>query len=139
MCASSDSGPVYRSTSRCETRTVLVVDDSSELTALVGAYLGRLSDVSVRTETDPRAALAQLDERVDCVVCDYEMPEMDGFAVLEAVRERYPDLPFVLFTVADEHSVAERARERGARYVRKGPAAGGFDQLTETVERELDD
>ncbi|MFC7197060.1 response regulator [Halosimplex aquaticum] len=58
------------------------MDDSSELTALVGAYLGRLSDVSVRTETDPRAALAQLDERVDCVVCDYEMPEMDGFAVL---------------------------------------------------------
>lgn len=139
MCASSDSGPVFRSTSRCETRTVLVVDDNPELTALVGAYLGQLDRVSVRTETDPREALDQLDERVDCVVCDYEMPEMDGVAVLDAVRERYPDMPFVLFTVANEYRVADQVRERGARFVRKGPAADGFDQLTEVVEGELDD
>ncbi|WP_436925215.1 response regulator [Halosimplex amylolyticum] len=118
---------------------MLVVDDNPELTALVGAYLGRLDDVSVLTETDPQAALAQLDETVDCVVCDYEMPEMDGVDVLEAVRERYPDLPFILFTVANEYAVAERARERGAEFVRKGPAADGFEQLTETVERKLGD
>ncbi|WP_415379660.1 response regulator [Halosimplex sp. TS25] len=139
MCASSDSGPVFRSTGRCETRTVLVVDDNPELTALAGAYLGRLDRVSVRAETDPREALAQLDDAVDCVVCDYEMPEMDGVSVLETVRERYPDMPFVLFTVADEYRVADQVRERGARFVRKGPAAGGFDQLAETVEYELGD
>jgi CheY-like chemotaxis protein len=139
MCTSLKSDPLHRSTGRCETRTVLVVDDDPDLTALAGAYLGRIDDVSVRTETDPSGALARIDEAVDCVVSDYEMPRMDGLALLESVRRSYPDLPFVLFTGVGDEAVAERARENGAHYVEKGPSAGGFDRLVEEVERELDE
>ncbi|WP_235853515.1 response regulator [Halosimplex salinum] len=116
---------------------MLVVDDDPELTALAGAYLGQLEDVAVRTASDPEDALARLDETVDCVVSDYEMPVMDGLALLDAVRSSYPDVPFVLFTGVGDESVAERARERGAQYIRKGPSAGGFDRLAAEVEAEL--
>ncbi|QPV64740.1 response regulator [Halosimplex litoreum] len=138
MCASRDSGPLHRSTGRCEMRTVLVVDDDPDLTALAGAYLGRLDDVSVRTATDADDALARVDDSVDCVVSDYEMPGMDGLALLDALDAAHPEVELVLFSGAEEDALAERARERGAQYVRKGASAGGFDDLADAVEGALD-
>ena len=138
MCASSESTTLYRSTGRCDQRTVLVVDDDPKLTAVTSAYLGRLDDVAVEARADPEAALARLDETVDCVVSDYEMPEMDGLDVLATVRRDHPGMPVILFSGTDEAGVAERARERGARFVAKAPA-DGFDRLAEAVEAELGD
>lgn len=138
MCASSDSTPLSQSTSRCETRTVLVVDDDPELTALTGAYLGQLENVSVRTSSDPREALRLVDDGVDCVVSDFQMPECDGLTLFETVRSTHPNLPLVLFTVMRDDRIAERARELGATYVRKGPTSDGFEGLLGAVERKLD-
>jgi len=111
MCASSESTTLYRSTGRCDQRTVLVVDDDPKLTAVTSAYLGRLDDVAVEARADPEAALARLDETVDCVVSDYEMPEMDGLDVLATVRRDHPGMPVILFSGTDEAGVAERARD----------------------------
>ena len=138
MCASSDSTPLFRSTTRCETRTVLVVDDDPELTALTGAYLGELEDVSVRTSSDPQEALRLVDDGVDCLVSDFQMPECDGLTLFETVRSTHPYLPLVLFTAMRDDRVAERARELGATYVRKGPTSDGFEGLLDVVEGELD-
>jgi CheY-like chemotaxis protein len=139
MCGSCEPERRTRSSGRCETRTVLVVDDDPDLTAVAGAYLGRLDGVSVETGTDPRETLGRVDGSVDCVVSDYEMPGMDGLELLAAVRDVRPDLPFVLFTGTAEAGVAERARERGAQFVRKGPSADGFDGLLAAVEAALED
>ena len=139
MCASRDSGPLHRSAGCCETHTVLVVDDDPDLTALAGAYLGRVDDVSVRTAGGADEALARVDDSVDCVVSDYEMPGMDGLALLEAVGAAHPTVDLVLFSGSEEDGLAERARERDAAFVRKGAAAGGFDDLVDAVESTLDD
>jgi len=139
MCASRGSEPVHRSTGCCETHTVLVVDDDPDLTALAGAYLGRIDDVTVRTATDADDALSRVDESVDCVVSDYEMPGMDGLALLDAVGAAHPDVDLVLFTGAEEDDLAERARERGAEFVRKGASTGGFDDLVDAVGDALGD
>ncbi|WP_135365815.1 response regulator [Halosimplex halophilum] len=139
MCASRESNPLHRSTGCCETHTVLVVDDDPDLTALAGAYLGRIDDVSVRTATDADDALARVDDAVDCVVSDYEMPGTDGLALLDAVAATHPDAALILFSGSEDEGLAERARERGARYVRKGASNGGFDDLVDAVEDALDD
>jgi len=137
MCVPSDSASLQQSAGSGAEWTVLVVDDDPDLTAVAGAYLERLDGVSVRTSSDPDAALARLDE-VDCVVSDYEMPEMDGLALLDAVRSSRPEVPFVMFTGVPDEQVATRARDRGARYVEKGVTGGGFDRLASEVERVLD-
>jgi len=138
MCVPSDSASLQESAGSGAEWTVLVVDDDPDMTAVADAYLERLDGVSVRTSSDPDAALARL-SAVDCVVSDYEMPGMDGFALLDAVRSSRPALPFVVFTGSLDERVAERARDRGARYVEKGPAGGGFDRLASEIERLRED
>jgi len=103
---------------------VLHVDDDPEFTALTREYLRRESERFVVTaETDASAALDRLrdpDVAVDCVVSDYALPGTDGLELLEAVREREPELPFILFTGQGSEAVAGDALARGAtEYLRK--------------------
>ncbi|MFB6218967.1 MAG: ATP-binding protein [Halobacteriaceae archaeon] len=100
---------------------VLHVDDDEAFVSMAAEHLERESErLSVVTETDPGAALDRLDG-VDCVVSDFEMPGMDGVELLRAVREEYPDLPFVLFTGRGSEAVASDAIEAGvSTYLQKG-------------------
>jgi len=142
MCASRQRCPDGPSTltrgvaeTEAASATVLVVDDDPQVGSLAGAYLKRLEyDVTVVVVRDPRDALARFEVGdVDCVVSDYEMPAMDGLELLAAVREADAAVPFVLFTAADDESVARCARERDAAYLPKDGPAGGFDRLAGRV------
>lgn len=92
---------------------ILHIDDDPQLVELAAELLRREDDrFECLTETDPHEALAHLSETAfDCVVCDYDMPGMDGLEFLEAVREDHPDLPFILFTgKGPRRSRAKRSR-----------------------------
>jgi PAS domain S-box-containing protein len=116
---------------------VLHVDDQPALGELVAAALERSdddADYEVVTVSSAREAQNRLDaSRIDCVVSDYEPPEMDGLALLETVRCQYPDVPFVLFTANGSEEVARDAFRTGATdYMQKGT---GVDQYTELATR----
>jgi len=109
---------------------LLHVDDDPAFLDVAAAFLERdphpLDVVSV---SDARAALDRLREGdVDCVVSDYDMPEMDGLSFLDAVREDLPDLPFILFTGKGSEEIASEAISRGVTdYLQKRT---GTDQYT---------
>lgn len=133
--SASQAGPELLRGANDRTGSVLVVDDEPDVVSLVSAYISRLEeDIAVYTETDPEAALARYRElQVDCIVCDYEMPNMDGLSFLSAVRERDPETPFVLFTGVEAEDVVDQARNWGATYVHKSGRGGGFEDVTERV------
>ncbi|RDI70289.1 hybrid sensor histidine kinase/response regulator [Halopelagius longus] len=121
--------------------TVLHVDDEPELSSLVATYLEReAADVELTVETTerPREALSRVEDEsspVDCVVSDYEMPEMDGLSFLRAVRTARPNLPFILYTGKGSEEVARDAFRVGATdYMQKG---GGSDQYAVLANRVL--
>ncbi|NHN58358.1 MULTISPECIES: GAF domain-containing protein [Halorussus] len=123
--------------------SVLYVDDDEQLLELTREFLETENPrLGVETAASPQRGLELLDRReFDVVVCDYQMPEMDGLAVLETVREeRGSDVPFVLFTGKGRKEVAIDALNLGAdRYVRKGgdPTAQ-YGVLAEAVRQEVD-
>ncbi len=51
---------------------------------------------------------------IDLVLLDVRMPGMDGFAVLEAVRQAHPNLPVAMATAYSDTETAIRAMRQGA-------------------------
>jgi DNA-binding NtrC family response regulator len=80
-------------------RILLIDDDTAGLRALSEALRNRLDDVTVDTARDSHAALDFLrDWEYSVVISDIRMPGMDGLALLNQVRERWPDVPVILMT-----------------------------------------
>jgi len=104
--------------------TALVVDDDPVQLDVIARTL-RDTGVQVHTCGNGDDALRWLDEHVpDLITLDLMMPGMDGFAVLEAVRQR-PHLhavPILVITAKDiEREDRERLNGRIAAIIHKGP------------------
>ena len=89
---------------------VLRIDDDPHIAELTREYLEREDDAyAVETAASPEEGLRILGDRPpDCLVSNYNTPGMDGLEVLRAVREEYPELPFILFTGKGGEEVAAR-------------------------------
>lgn len=80
---------------------ILVVDDEEDLLNLVGTVL-RGAGYVVLTAGSGQAALDVLEvEKVDLVLLDVMMPEMDGWGVVREMKkmEQAKDLPIAMLTV----------------------------------------
>ena|GEM_PF-478993 len=116
---------------------VLCVDDDPNFAELTVEMLELRSDaVDATAVGSPTAALDRVREStVDCVVSDYDMPEMDGLSFLSAAREIDPDLPFVLFTGRSSEEIATEAVRAGVSdYIQKGAGRDRYDLLVRRVE-----
>lgn len=102
---------------------VLLVDDDRNWTTLATKLLDRTEwSFELETLADPAEALDAIEtDPPDCIVSDYRMPGLSGLAFLRAVRERYPELPFILVTSKGTEEVASEAISEGVTdYIQKG-------------------
>ncbi|PSQ58016.1 hybrid sensor histidine kinase/response regulator [Halobacteriales archaeon SW_7_71_33] len=124
-----------------ETIRVLHVDDDPGLAEVVGRSLAEENDrIETTAVQSPLTGLDRLDaETFDCVVSDYNMPEMDGLDFLRSLRETRPDLPFVLFTSEGSESVAGEAIAAGATgYLQKGTGTEQYAVLANRIENAVE-
>jgi DNA-binding NarL/FixJ family response regulator len=94
----------------------LLADDHRLMIAAVRTALEREDDIDiVGTTTDAANVLPLVAElRPDVVVLDVLMPQIDGLAILERVRARFPEVNVVLLSASEDESLVRRAREGGA-------------------------
>ncbi|MFC7116617.1 PAS domain S-box protein [Natronoarchaeum sp. GCM10025703] len=115
---------------------ILHVDDDPSITDLTGTFLEREDDrFAVQTATSADEGLENINDRPpDCVVSDYNMPGTDGIEFLQAVREEYPDLPFILFTGEGSETVASDAIAAGVTdYLQKGSGTERYELLANRI------
>ncbi len=95
---------------------MLVVDDDPAMRRVCARVLeGEGWTVAVVEEGKAaEAAVADRSQNFDCVVSDVNMPGMDGFAVVAAVRRHDPDLPVLLMTGDPSLDGAVKALDSGA-------------------------
>jgi CheY-like chemotaxis protein len=119
-----------------EMTTVLVVDDSAADRRLAGGLLERRDGWNVIYAVDGGDAIEQIELHLpDAVLTDMQMPNVDGLALVNRIKEEYPLVPVVLMTVKGSEEIAVRALEAGAAsYVPKRTLAG---DLVDTVEQIL--
>ena len=120
---------------------ILHIEDDPLFADLVSTFLERVNeDFDITTETDPLQALERLDQmNVDCVVSDYDMPNLNGLEVLETVRERNLDVPFILFTGKGSEEIASDAITAGVTdYLQKESGTDQYEVLANRIENAID-
>ncbi len=102
--------------------SILYVDDEEMLLELAKEYLERMDTFSVRMAASVSDALPLLAATpFDVIVSDYQMPGTNGIEFLTLVKNRYPDIPFILFTGRGREEIVIQAINNGAAfYIQKG-------------------
>jgi putative nucleotidyltransferase with HDIG domain len=105
---------------------ILVVDDEEAIREIVSSML-TAAQFHTRQASSGLEALRLLEsgEEFDLVLSDLMMAEMDGIALLERSKEKFPDLPVVMVTAVHDISIALQAIRNGA-----------YDYLLKPFERE---
>jgi len=111
------AAPAPRGAGQC----VLCVDDDPAMVLMMQALLQR-SGYAVRPFEHPLAALAAANEPgagVDVVVSDYNMPEMNGMELAEAVRRVLPGVPVVITSGFISDEMRQQAQALGVALLQK--------------------
>ncbi len=114
---------------------ILIVDDVAETRENVRKLLQFESDFEVVGAARSGREAVQLCEELkpDVVLMDINMPDMDGIAATEAIRQRMPSVQIVILSVQNDSNYMRRAMLAGARdFLTKPPMA---DELISAVKR----
>jgi two-component system chemotaxis response regulator CheY len=82
-------------------KRILVVDDSSTMRRILRATLNRIGYMDITEAGNGVEAYAKASEQVfDCVLTDWNMPEMDGLELTVRLRAKpeYKGIPIVMVT-----------------------------------------
>ncbi len=94
---------------------LFIVDDDRNTREELRRILSKNTDLDIRIFAAPAEALAALDsERPSLLLLDLRLPEMDGLALLERIRQRVPEAMAIVMTGYGEAATPRLARERGA-------------------------
>ncbi len=121
-----------------ETPLVFVVDDEPGIALLCNRLLTR-AGYKVETQTDPREAINYLKEnKIDLLLVDIRMPEVDGFEVIQHAQRLQPDAAMLIMTGHGTVETAIRALRQGVDGLILKPFSKG-DELVDAVKLALAD
>jgi len=103
---------------------IVYIDDEEALREIVAETLSAVGHEIVLAGTGLEGVEAVRRERPDLVLCDVNMPGLDGYGVLQAIRQdpRLSSIPFLFLTSLDAQG-----------HVRAGMVSGADDYLTKPV------
>lgn len=118
---------------------IVVVDDEPDL---LDIYSYLFSDFArVVTYNSPQELLASLDnlehEKVDILISDFMMPDMNGLEMIQTIRDRGHQFPTMLITAYLDGELREKAKESKCQRIIEKPSPP--DVIYNTVLNLLDE
>jgi|SRR6185437_570518 two-component system chemotaxis response regulator CheY len=98
-------------------KTVLVVDDSSTVRQQVALALKQAGfDIVEAADGEEGLATVAANRSIDMVVCDVNMPVLNGLEMVERIKARPENkaLPILMLTTEGQPSLIKRAKQAGA-------------------------
>ena len=119
---------------------VLLVDDDQALFNVTRILLEKEGDMRVDLCNSASEAMEMLRSGdFDAIVCDYQMPVMDGIEILTLIRRSGNTIPFILFTGKGNEEIAVKAFSAGANHYlpKAGPPQMVFSTLRQMIHDEV--
>jgi DNA-binding NtrC family response regulator len=115
---------------------ILITDDEPDMRWVLARIFGERGYEVVEAADGREALAAAQEQRIDVVLSDVRMPDLDGIELLAELARRDRDLPVVLLTALEDVQTAVGAMKQGAFDYLQKP----FDQqrLLATVERAVE-
>jgi signal transduction histidine kinase len=117
--------------------SILLVEDEDFDAELIAHALRKagVAFTCIRVQTEPEF-LQALESHPDVVLADYNLPQFNGMDALRLLRDRHPDIPFILIsgTIGDEDAVAA-IREGADDYLIKDRLGRLGEAITGAIER----
>jgi len=117
-------------------KKILVVEDSKIQRTICVSQLKQAGYENIEIAEDGVDAYSKLEKiSIDLIICDWEMPELDGIQLLKKVKKNpaLQNIPFVMLTFFDDDEHYREAMNAGAQdYIIK-PASP--DLLKEKLEK----
>ena len=92
---------------------ILVVEDDRELNRTVCAYLNQNGYQATGCLNAVEAYDAMYGNLFDLIISDIMMPDVDGFAFVETVRDQNKDIPILFMTARDDFASKQRGFRAG--------------------------
>lgn len=113
----------------------LVADDEPLIRQLVCLILARQGWRTIEAGDGVAAFGRSIDESIDLLITDYEMPLITGLELARAIHQRTPDLPILLISGLPE--LATVARDNGYQFLLKPFKPAELTKLVGTLTQQL--
>jgi len=117
--------------------TILVVDDEELIRNLLVTFLSKMGHSCVMAIDGVDALDKMKRNKIDIVITDIKMPNMDGIILTNKISLQYPELPIMVMTAFDEEYSAGVAISAGAREFIKKPFS--LDEFAIRLHKMIDD
>jgi CheY-like chemotaxis protein len=116
---------------------ILLVDDDPVMLTLMRRILPEVApDYELVAVLDGTTALTLIAlQPIALVITDQYMPDMDGIALITAIKALAPQCPVILMTGSDAAEIQQRAQAAGVDFFLAKPF--GFEQLVALVRAAL--
>lgn len=98
-------------------KNVMVVDDSASIRQVMSLTLAK-AGYDVTEACDGADALGKLaGQKVNLIVCDVNMPNMDGITFLKSLKDKpgYKFTPVIMLTTESQESKKQEGKAAGAK------------------------
>jgi two-component system chemotaxis response regulator CheY len=98
-------------------KTIMAIDDSASIRQVVGITLKK-AGYEVIEANDGKDAMDKLTgQKVHLIICDVNMPNMDGLAFLKEIRQNsnYKFTPIIMLTTEAQEAKKQEGKAAGAK------------------------
>ena len=92
---------------------VYLVEDDKSLNKILTSYLQN-EDWAVKSFQNGLSAKNAIDEKPDIWILDIMLPDIDGFELIDIIKEKYPDKPVIFISARDQDLDRISGLEKGS-------------------------
>ena len=115
---------------------LLLVDDSNLTLKKMKKMVAEVGHHDVTTASHGNEAVEILEEKkFDLIITDLHMPHMDGFQLIQVVREKQISTPIIVCTADQQESTVEYVAKLGAQELVNKPFLYNKENMSATIEK----